>query len=404
MLYSHDTMGLGHMRRNLLVAEALADCPIQPSILLLAGAPELTAFDLPSGVDCLTLPALGKSIDGSYHARRLALSLAQVIGLRAATLAAALTAFDPDVLIVDNVPRGAAGELESALATLRRGGRTRCVLGLRDILDEPHAVRREWSRIANEDAIHRYYDTIWVYGDPTVYDPVCEYGFGPAIAAKLRYTGYLDQSRRRSADDTADPLADLGLPPGRLALCLLGGGQDGALLAEAFAATELPPETNGLLVAGPHLPSPVRERVRARVAGQPRLRMLDFVPGLTGLVRRADRVIAMGGYNTVGEVLAFERHALIVPRMTPRREQLVRAERLRDLGLVDMLRPEAATPAALTAWLARDPGAPPRVRERIDLHGLTRLPRLLADLLDGAARSAAPPTPLPLEGVHHAAT
>jgi predicted glycosyltransferase len=107
------------------VAQTLADCPIRPSILLLAGARELTAFDLPPGVDCLTLPALGKAGDGSYHARCLALSLAEVIRLRAATLAAALTAFAPDVLIVDNVPRGAAGELEPALASLRRGGRTR---------------------------------------------------------------------------------------------------------------------------------------------------------------------------------------------------------------------------------------------------------------------------------------
>ena len=135
-LYSHDTMGLGHARRNLLIAQALATGASPPTILLIAGVREVTAFPLPPGTDQLTLPALGKSADGRYHARSLGLSLAEIVSLRQRTIAAALEAFEPDVLIVDNVPRGAVRELDPALAQLRRSGRTRCVLGLRDVLDE----------------------------------------------------------------------------------------------------------------------------------------------------------------------------------------------------------------------------------------------------------------------------
>jgi predicted glycosyltransferase len=92
-------------------------------------------------------------------------------------------------------------------------------------------------------------------------------------------------------------------------------------------------------------------------------------------------VIAMGGYNTVSEILSSEKPALIVPRVSPRREQLVRAERMRDLGLFDMLHPDNVSPATIGEWLAREVAPSPRVRDRIDMNGLDRLPHLLEEVL-----------------------
>jgi len=66
---------------------------------------------------------------------------------------AAIEAFEPDAMIVDNVPRGAMQELDATLRHLRANGRTKCVLGLRDVLDEPATVRREWAKVSNEEAI-----------------------------------------------------------------------------------------------------------------------------------------------------------------------------------------------------------------------------------------------------------
>src|SRR5207249_1916175 len=143
-LYSHDTMGIGHLRRNLLLAHTFARPPLSASVLLIAGAREAAAFPTPPGADWLTLPSLYKTADGGYRARALGASLEELIGLRAKILAAALRAFEPDVLVVDKEPRGAVRELDPALRILRARGRTRCVLGLRDVLDDPAAVRREW--------------------------------------------------------------------------------------------------------------------------------------------------------------------------------------------------------------------------------------------------------------------
>src|SRR5207247_7846737 len=129
---------------------------------------------------------------------------------------AAREAVAPDVLIVDTVPRGALRELDTVVESLRARGRTRLVLGLRDVLDEPARLQREWARAQNQEAVRTYYDAVWVYGDPAVYDPVREYGFAPDVAAKVRYTGYLDQRARLEFGrrSVKDPVTALGWPGG----------------------------------------------------------------------------------------------------------------------------------------------------------------------------------------------
>ncbi len=381
-LYSHDTMGLGHKRRNMLIAQTLACSPLQTDILMITGMREASNFPTPPGVDCLTLPALYKGADGRYQSRRLDISLGEIITLRAKVIQSTVEAFAPDVLIVDKVPRGAVRELDPTLEYLRTQGHTRCILGLRDVLDEPAAVRRDWERAANEDAIRSYYDAVWVYGDPRVYDLAREYNFARDVVAKFHYTGYLDQRLRLkfAKSDSAEVLANLQLPPGELVLCLVGGGQDGAFLAEAFAQAELPPNTNGVILTGPFMPAEVRQNLHNVAAKQPRLKVLEFVAEPTLLINQADRVIAMGGYNTTCEVLSFEKRALIIPRVQPRREQLVRAERLADLGLIDLLHPDRVNPRTLTEWLAKD-GTAPQIRDRVNLNGLVRLPQLVEEAL-----------------------
>lgn len=373
-LYSHDTMGLGHKRRNLLIAQTIAQSPLPTSILLITGMGEASNFDIPYGVDYLALPALHKQVDGKYQSRRLDVSLQEIIALRSRTIKAALEAFAPDVFIVDNVPRGAVGELNLALEHLQQQ-QTRCVLGLRDVLDAPAVVEREWQRADNVAAIRNYYDAVWVYGDPKVYNPVRAYNFPPDIAAKVRFTGYFDQRQRLNYTNF-----EIELPPGRLALCLVGGGQDGADLAQVFAQAQLPPDTNGVILTGPFMAAQVRQKLHQQAAVNPRLRVLEFVKEPTQLLRQADCVVAMGGYNTTCELLSFGKRSLIVPRVKPRTEQLIRATRLQELGLIDMLHPNCVNAEVLTAWLAKRTQAPANVHSKIDLHGLQRLPYLLQEI------------------------
>jgi predicted glycosyltransferase len=383
-------MGLGHMRRNMLIAYALSKPPVSAVTLLIAGARRATAFSLPPGTDCLTLPSLYKEPDSRYRPRRLDIGLEELIALRSAAIRAAVASFRPDLFIVDNVPRGAVRELDSTLEELRDRGKTHCVLGLRDVLDEPAAVRRDWTRAANEDAIRTFYDAVWVYGDRAVYDLVDEYGFPADIAAKVRYTGYLDQRPRLqlAGGGGVHPLNRLRLPQGLLALCLLGGGQDGVRLGEAFARAEFPPLFNAVIVTGPFMAAELQRHLRELATPRSQLRVIEFLPEPMQFAQHAERIISMGGYNATCEAISLGKRTLIVPRTSPRTEQLIRATRLETRGLVNVMHPNDVSPGSLSAWLASNGGPPPNASDRIDLNGLPRILDLARELLDSSSSSS----------------
>jgi predicted glycosyltransferase len=370
-LYSHDALGMGHMRRNLAIARALV-AGGRGQALLLTGSHVAGALPLPHGVEVLTLPALRKDADGGYASRSLDLPLEGLLALRAQTIRAALVAFAPDVLIADKHPYGIGRELEPAIRALRPAG-TKVVLGLREVLDDPSVVRREWVEDGIAEAIERDVDEVWVYGDRAVYDPVEAYGLPAAVAARARFTGYLAQRGLAGVPE--------GLPDGRLVACCVGGGQDGVALADAFARSPMPEGTTGVLVTGPFMPAAARQALHDRAARRDDLVVLDFCDDVPGLLHRAEAVVAMGGYNTVCELLAARVPALVVPRVRPRREQLIRARRLAACGLVAWAHPDDLTPERLGRWLAEDHPPPPDPRAHADLGGLDALPRLLDELL-----------------------
>lgn len=128
------------------------------------------------------------------------------------------------------------------------------------------------------------------------------------------------------------------------------------------------------------MPSQVRQCIQAEAEKRSDLRVLEYVTEPTWLLEKADWVISMGGYNSTCEILSLEKRALIVPRVKPRREQIIRVKLLEKLGLVDMLHPDELNPQALTAWLHQEKSAP-KIRQKIDLQGLERIPQFLAEML-----------------------
>ncbi len=386
--YSHDTQGLGHVRRNIALAGAIVADRQDTDVLLLTGAPQATSLPLPPHTEVLTIPSVAKDAGGAYAAATFAMDLPALLTLRSRLLTTALTAFRPDVVVVDKVARGLDGELEPALRALSavRGHTTRrrprLVLGLRDVLDDPTTAVREWRASATTEVIERHYDAVWVYGDRGVHDLVTEQCLPESVTRKVRYTGYLAEGR----DDGLLPPRDeprRGPVPQPYVLCMVGGGQDGYETALAFARATYPPGHTGVVVTGPYMQPALRRRLSALARRRGDLVVRDFVTDSTRLIREAAAVVSMGGYNTVCEILATDVPGLLVPRVRPREEQLVRAERLSHLGAVDVLHPAAATAPALGHWLTLAAHRPRHTgaRRRIALDGLRQVPLALADLV-----------------------
>jgi len=331
ILYSHDTFGLGHLRRSRALATALTQGDPHASAIILTGSPVAGRFTFPERVDHIRLPGVTKLPDGSYISQTLGLNIDDTTALRAGLIQSAIERYEPDLLIVDKEPTGFRGELLPTLEYLRMRGRTRTVLGLRDVLDSPDVLAAEWDRKGALAAAESLYDEIWVYGMRDFYDPTDGLALSDETRARIHWTGYL----RRQVTDAAEP------PDHPYVLITPGGGGDGAAMVSlVLSAYEQDPDLGprAILIYGPFLSGDVREAFDRRVAAlNGRVTALGFDSRIEALFTAADGVICMGGYNTFCEVLSFDKPAVILPRTKPRREQWIRASRAEDLGLVRML-------------------------------------------------------------------
>jgi predicted glycosyltransferase len=222
LIYSHDTFGLGNIRRMLEVARHLVErSPTRCRCWCITGSPMLHAFRIPPGIDYVKLPCLA-----ARHRRPLQRAFAEPMSL------------DETVRLRANLikqrhrrlpARRGAGRQEA----LRRRGRTgrraarrcrahqhrpRLVLLLRDILDSAEVTQRIWRKNGYFEAIDAYYDQVLVVGSPDIYDLRQEYDFPPFAAAKVRYCGYIArepgrphaQRARRATGRDGSPAAGAG--------------------------------------------------------------------------------------------------------------------------------------------------------------------------------------------------
>ncbi|MEX0316490.1 MAG: glycosyltransferase family protein [Ruegeria sp.] len=331
MFYSHDTFGLGHLRRSRALAAAITEADPTASALILTGSPVAGRFTFPRRVDHVRLPGVTKRADGSYAARTIGMGIEEVTELRSSLIRTAVEQYNPDVLIVDKEPTGFRGELLPSLEMLEQQGQAKLVLGLRDVLDEPEVLAAEWARKEAIAATERFYHEIWVYGLRSIYDPTSGLPLNAQTQARMHWTGYL----RRD-------LGPIGEPPEQPYILITpGGGGDGkAMVNQVLSAYEKDPDLQprAVLVYGPFLSGDLRAEFETRVAALGgRVTAVGFESQIETLFAGAAGVVCMGGYNTFCEVLSFDKRAVIVPRMVPRLEQWIRASRAEDLGLVRML-------------------------------------------------------------------
>lgn len=335
LIYSHDSFGLGHLRRCRAIAHSLVEADPALTILILSGSPIIGSFDFRSRVDFVRVPGVIKLRNGEYVSLNLHIDIEETLAIRSSIIRHTADIFDPDLLIVDKEPLGLRGEVRDTLQLMRRR-RATVILGLRDVMDDPEALENEWERKNAVPALSEYYDEIWVYGLPQICDPLAGLPVPASVRRRMIYTGYL---RRNASDPVLTPdLQEIVDKP--FLLVTPGGGGDGdALVDLTLAAYEHDPEipVPALIVFGPFMAPEQRAGFAARAARLPNVDAITFNARLEALVARAAGVVAMGGYNTFCEILSFDKPALIIPRTAPRLEQHIRAARAAELGLVAML-------------------------------------------------------------------
>lgn len=351
LIYSHDSFGLGHLRRCRAIAHALVERYRQLSVLILSGSPIIGSFDFKARVDFVRVPGVIKLRNGEYTPLQLHIDIEKTLEIRSSIIQHTADIFDPHMFLVDKEPLGLRGEVGPTLEMLRARG-TRCVLGLRDVMDEPASLVDEWQRKNVFPALDTLYDDIWVYGLPQIFDPLTEIPGMAAFTDKISFTGYLERTAPIEPFTGSDALG----PEQPYILVTAGGGGDGQEMIDwVIAAYEHDPAIPwpALILFGPFMHPEQRHAFQERVARLPQLRAITFEASVEPLFARAAGIVAMGGYNTFCEILSFDKPALIVPRTMPRLEQHLRAARAEKLGLVRMLDDERGRDPALMASMLR---------------------------------------------------
>lgn len=400
-LFTHDAYGLGHIRRSTRILRAIAEREPQAALLLITGSPATHLLrDLPPNADTLKLPTIITSGGAGAGPPTLNIGVAEVASLRGELTRRALELFEPDVLLVDNFPLGTRLELLPALRHLRHTP-TRAVLGLRDVVDPPEKVRRDWERDGLVGVIERYYTRILIYGVPEVLDAVDAYGLPAEIASRVRYCGYVTESNLIAR--TPDDLRRTEGLPDRFLLATVGGGGDGRPLLETFLGVlDRMPDWPAVVVTGEFMSAVDREAVTQAAAGRDRVVVREHIADLPAVMATADLVVAMGGYNTSAEILAAGARAVIVPRFWRSgehgsrgktgvdAEQLVRAEGLARLGAVHLVDPRTLTTDTLHDAMRRALEQPrPAISGRLQLDGAARVADQLVELAASGKGSAA---------------
>jgi len=348
-MYSHDTYGLGHIRRTMAIASQLRNP--STNILILTGSPIAGRFSFPEQVDFVRIPGMIKKTNEEYLPLSIKINAGHALDIRKKIIIATVKAFQPHLFIVDKEPLGLKKEILPTLKWLRKCcPNTRTVLGLRDIMDDAEIVKDNWKKKGIYQALDTYYSEIWTYGIRDYYDPIKEYGIPESISRKIQFTGYIPREVKSKKDAIQERKRHKIQQADKLVVVTTGGGGDGYPVMDAYLSmledqgTAIP--YRSILITGPFMPKAQRKEIFKR-SRKLKVKVFHFYRQMEKILAAADLVISMGGYNTVCELMSQKTVSLLIPRETPRLEQTLRAQCFSERNLLDYIPWERVSPELL---------------------------------------------------------
>lgn len=342
LMYSHDTYGLGHIRRTMAIAEQLRQD--NTNILILTGSPIAGRLTFPKYVDYVRVPGMIKKANDEYFPLTIRIDPQQAMEIRQSIIMATVKTFLPDLFIVDKEPQGLKREVMPALEWIKQSlPDTKTVLGLRDIMDDAESVKRDWTKKNIYTTIEELYSEVWIYGKQNVYDPVSEYDIPETIGKKVHFTGYIPRKVPNENVSEALRLQLNVMKNENLVTVTTGGGGDGfhvldsyLKMLEKMKAQNILPPFQTVMVTGPFLSSKDKDYILSR-AEELGVQAYDFFPDMETLIAASDIVVCMGGYNTLCEIISSKTMSLVIPRETPRKEQCIRALAFNKKDLIEFI-------------------------------------------------------------------
>lgn len=365
LFYCQHVLGMGHMVRSREIVKSLGEF----DVWFLNGGEPVEGFAFPPGVRLVQLPAIRsdagfRGIDADER----------IQDQRREILLRLLEEVDPDVVVIEMFPFGRrkfAFELVPLLEEIRRrGGRTKVVSSVRDIL----VSKRDQARHEEQACrlLNEYFDLVLVHSDPRFQQLGETFPRAGDLRCRVEYTGFVTEA--------AEP------PPARV-IASAGGGRIGFPLLDAAvrACREIggAPRHELEVFTGPYLPEDEFQALAGTAAECPWIRVERYAPDFVRRLGSADLLISMAGYNTCMNILTTGVRALVLPFTgNQNEEQSIRARKLAGLGCLSILDPDGLQPEALGARIRQELRAARRgTGAALDLGGAANSARLLSEVL-----------------------
>ena len=382
LIYVQHLLGIGHLMRARVIAEALADAGFD--VHLVSGGMPIGGR-LPRGVHTIQLPPIRVS-DASFTPLRDAQFEPIDDAYRETRRTLLLEAYErarPAAVLFETFPFGRRSlrfELFPLLERIEASDpRPLVVASIREILQVQQKREREREML---DWAARWFDAIVVHGDRRFARFEDTYAFADELTPPVHYTGFVRN------DDA--PLAHESRARDEIVVSAGGGGVGIELLVAALAAQRHSrfAHLTWRVLAGPNIADAGLERLRH--ASLPNAIVERSRIDFAALLRRAFVSISQAGYNTTMDVMGSGARPVVVP-FTGRgeTEQRARGERLAAFGLAVVVDDRSLTPERLAA--AVDDAGTRDAFARWDFasDGATRTADLVVELLDAHGREPA---------------
>lgn len=377
LFYCQHILGMGHLVRSMEIVRGLMH---DFQVCFVNGGEIIEGFAIPPEVEMVNLPAIKTDAEfQTLQAVDASLTLAEVQEIRKTQLLALCDRFQPDVLMIELFPFG-RGKFSFELIPLLEKVRSlktpaQVVCSLRDIVITKRDQAKYEAKVCK--LMNQYFDLLLVHGDPQ-FQPLSEtFSQIHNLHCPVHYTGYVVQPSLE--------MSDLSITQEPLILVSVGGGRFGHELldcvtkAAPLLAEHLPHKIQ--MFTGPFMPDDKFAELQTMAQHSTNLRIDRFTPNLLTYMKQADLSISMSGYNTTMNVLTTGVRAMILPFTgNDDQEQTIRATKLENLGVVEMIRAEELQPdrfaQKVIACLQKQPTS-----MQFDFNGVAKTASLLNDLV-----------------------
>ncbi|MEM8805623.1 MAG: glycosyltransferase [Cyanobacteria bacterium P01_G01_bin.38] len=400
MIYCQHLAGMGHLVRS---AEIIRNLVKDFRVCFINGGQPVPQFELPTDAEVIYLPGLwqdGKTLRPVEESK----SLDEVKLERQQKLLGAFERFGPDCLITECFPFSKLKmkfELMPLLKQIRASPQPiRVVCSLRDLIMTQPMEAEAWLRRADRicELINRYYDAVFFHGDANFLRLEDCFPRVNALQCEVIYTGYVAQSPPRQQLLTIDDIAGLS-DQAPIIVASVGGGRHGyELLRAVIAVGPLLAKTHPHQIyafAGPFMPAEDFAQLQQAAAGSPNVTLRRFTSRLIDYLQKADLSVSLGGYNTTMNLLKTGVRSLILPSLSKdqNNEQHIRAQKLAERGVLDLLVPADLAPDRLVKAIIHRLDTPPTpgdLNSGFNLQGADNTARHIQRML------ATPVSPVPL--------